>query len=97
MFILIAKIILIGSIVGMAAMVIVKISALRALPAQEPSKVLIRSCLTIVWQKSKKGAGLSRQALKKNFSSIKHTSQKVFKQKQVKLSSDYWEKVRRGK
>jgi len=96
--VIIAKIILAGSIVGIAALAVKKIPSLRKLPAPGKKKRSAAFSLSFLMGAGKNFKGyfsLSQKLAGKIFSGSKKSSRKRPKERQTDLSEGYWEKIRR--
>ncbi|MCD6500454.1 hypothetical protein J7K42_00330 [bacterium] len=91
-----AKIILIGSILGLAFMILRKIPVLRELPTfemkpSEKERIFISPAIGKKIKRIKVGLWQKISQRLKNFK-----KEKNFKESEPHFSEDYWEKIRRG-
>ena len=98
---LIAQVILIGSIIGMIAIIARNISILKALPIAKGGSFSIKNKAGDVFGKVKKTGRVSYSILSKSVktgvSSVKGSRQKrIEKKEKPKLTEDYWEKIRKS-
>ncbi len=96
MLVLTAKIILIGSIIGMGTIIVKKIPVLSSLPISEEELkrkkgISYSSILKRVKERNKDFLPF----LKSRFSNLKNLKRK-FQGRENKFSDDYWEKIRQG-
>jgi len=98
MFILIVKIILLLSIAGMAVIISRALPRLAVLEAKKTGEGKnFYNAAKKIFSEVKGSAIKSKDFVAKNIVSIKNSSVKNMKNEPSKLSSDYWEKIRKSR